>query len=276
MSLNFGVYGTLYKDHIEEIKSLKEHPSVDRVYFEETIAEDLEEEGHPLKDILEKDIDFIMSIGGDGTLLRLMQHTDLPALGVNTGTVGFLTNVEISEVDEALKKIENKEYFLDERFKLDVMLNGEKIGECTNEMVVHSDKVAKLREMEVYYGGNMIDKFRADGLIISTPTGSTCYAMSAGGPIVHPDLDLFVVAPLNPFDMATKPQVVPVEEPVRVKLIEEDKPGLIVLDGRKEHHIDRDDDVAVHPSDNRAKLISFKDNFYDKIKEKLVSKSVFR
>lgn len=276
MSLKIGVYGTIYKDHMDVIKSLKEHPNVEKAYFEETMAEDIEEKGYGLKDILDKDIDFVMSVGGDGTLLKLMQYTDLPALGVNTGTVGFLTNVEISEVDEALKNIEKGNFFLDERSKLDVMLNGEKIGECTNEVVVHSDKVAKLREIEVYYGDNMIDRFRADGLIVATPTGSTCYAMSAGGPIVNPRLDLFVVVPLNPFDMATKPHVVPVDEPVRIKLTEEDKAALIVLDGRGEHHVDRKDEIAVYPSETRAKLISFKDNFYDKIKQKLVSKTVFR
>ncbi|MFP3871723.1 MAG: NAD(+)/NADH kinase [Candidatus Natronoplasma sp.] len=276
MGLKIGVYGKADLDHIEEIRSLRTHPSIERVYYEEVIAEDLGCEGYPLNEMIEKEIDFIMSIGGDGTLLRLMQYTNLPALGVNTGTVGFLTNIEISEVDGALKKIDDGDHFIDERSKLDVMLNEEKIGECTNEVVIHSDKVAKLREMEVYYGSNLIDKFRADGVIIATPTGSTCYAMSAGGPIVNPKLDLFVIVPLSPFDMATKPHIVPTDEPVKVKLTEEDKAGLVVLDGQKTEPFSKKDELEIRPSDDRAKLISFEDNFYDKIKEKLVSKTVFR
>ncbi len=275
MSLRFGVYGLVDEEQVEMLRSLGDHDSVERVYHEKTIAESMSCKGYALEDILDKDIDFIMSIGGDGTLLRLMQHTDLPALGVNTGTVGFLTNLEISDVDDALKKIDHGDHFIDERFKLDVMVKGEKIGECTNEVVVHSDKVAKLREMEIYYGDKLMDKFRADGLIIATPPGSTCYAMSAGGPIVNPNLDVFIVVPITPFDMATKPHVVPVDEPVIVKLKEEGKSGLVVLDGQEEHRIEKDDEVEARPSKNRAKLISFEDNFYDKIKEKLGSKSVF-
>lgn len=275
MSLRFAVYGRADDGHEDKICSLSEHRSVEEVYFEEKIAETLDLDGHPLEEILEIDIDFIMSIGGDGTLLRLMQYTDLPALGVNTGTVGFLTNIELPEVDSALDKIDSDDYFIDERLKLDVLLNGKKVGECTNEMVLFSDEIAKLREMVVHHGANLIDRFRADGVIVATPTGSTCYAMSAGGPIVNPRLEVFIVVPITPFDMATKPHVVPVDEPVKVELTGEDKSGLMVLDGKKEFKVDFKDEINVLPSQNRAKLISFEDNFYDKIKQKLVSKSVF-
>ncbi len=272
MSLKFAVYGLLPEEYAEKIDSLGSHPAVDEIYFENAMAEDLEVDGYSLDEILEKDIDFIMTIGGDGTLLRLMQHTDTPALGVNTGTVGFLTSIEISEIDEALEKIDKDDYFIDERFKLEVRLNGEKMGECTNEAVIHSDKIAKLREIESYYGENKIESFRADGLIISTPTGSTCYSMSVGGPIVNPDLQVFVVVPISPFDIATKPHIVPTEKPMKVHLEEEKKSCLVVLDGQKDFVLSPDDELEVWPSKTKARFIRFEENFYDKIKEKLVSR----
>ncbi|MBS3816952.1 MAG: NAD(+)/NADH kinase [Candidatus Thermoplasmatota archaeon] len=272
MSLKFAVYGLLQEEYSEKISSLRSHPDVEEVYYETAMAEGISEEGYTLEELLKKDLDFIMTIGGDGTLLKLMQSSDVPALGVNTGTVGFLTSIEISEIDEALEKIERGDYFVDERFKLEVDLNGEKVGECTNEVVIHSDKIAKLREIETYYGENKIERFRADGLIVSTPTGSTCYAMSAGGPIVNPDLDVFVVVPISPFDIATKPHVVPTEKPMKVRLGEEEKACMVVLDGQEDFYIDHNDELEIHPSETRAKFIRFEDNFYDKIKEKLVSR----
>lgn len=272
MSLRFAVYGLLPEEHADKIASLDSHPAVEDIYYGNAMAEDLEVEGHSLNKILEKDIDFIMTIGGDGTLLRLMQQTDIPALGVNKGTIGFLTSIEISEIEEALEKINEDDYFIDERFKLEVRLNGEKMGECTNEVVIHSDKIAKLRQIESYYGENKIESFRADGLIIATPTGSTCYSMSVGGPIVNPDLQVFVVVPISPFDIATKPHIVPTEKPMKVHLGEEKKGCLVVLDGQEDFVLSPDDELEVWPSETKARFIRFEENFYDKIKEKLVSR----
>lgn len=272
MSLKFAVYGLRSEEYAEKIVSLDSHPAVEEIYYEETMAKGLEVEGSPLDEILDKDIDFIMTIGGDGTLLRLMQDTDIPALGVNTGMVGFLTSIEISEIDEVLKKIDEEDYFIDERFKLEVRLNGERIGECTNEVVIHSDEIAKLRQIETYYGEKKIEGFRADGLIVSTPTGSTCYSMSAGGPIVNPALQVFVVVPISPFDIATKPHIVPTKKPMKVQLGEEKKSCMVVLDGQKDFAFSPGDELEIGPSKNKARFIRFEDNFYDKIREKLVSR----
>jgi len=270
--MKLAVYGLLPEKYRGEITSIDSHPAVEEVYYEKTMAKDLGVEGYSIDEILEKEIDFIITVGGDGTLLRLMQYTDIPALGVNTGTVGFLTSIEVSEIDDALKKIDEGDYFVDERFKLKVMLNGEKMGECTNEIVIHSDKIAKLRRIETYYGENRIESFRADGLIIATPTGSTCYSMSVGGPIVNPNLQVFVVVPISPYDIATKPHVVPTEKPMKVHLKEEKKSCLVVLDGQKNFVFSPKDELEVLPSETKARFVRFEDNFYDKIKEKLVSR----
>jgi len=272
MSLRFGVYGLADEDVIEEIKPLQDLAVVDEVYFENYLAERLGVKGHSLDEMIEEGIDFVMSVGGDGTLLRLLQTIDIPALGVNTGTVGFLTSTEISDVKRALKKIDQGEYFVDKRMKLDVLLNGEKESECVNEMVVHSDKIAKLREIELIYGDKLIDRFRADGLIISTPTGSTSYGLSSGGPIVHPDLDVFISVPIASFDLDAKPHVLPSNRSVEIRLTEKEKTCLMVMDGQKECIVGKDDTIEVKKSDNRAKFIRFEDDFYEKVKKKLVKR----
>ncbi len=272
MSLRFGVYGLVDKGIIDELSRLEDLQMVDEVYFEKTLAEQLEVAGHSLEEMVEEEIDFVMSVGGDGTLLRLLQIIDIPALGVNTGTVGFLTSTEISEVEDALEKIDRGDYFVDERMKLDVLLNGEKESECVNEMVVHSDKIAKLREIELIYGDKLIDRFRADGLIISTPTGSTSYSLSAGGPIVNPELDVFVSAPIASFDLDAKPHVLPSDRCVEIKLPEKEKTCLMVMDGQKECIVGKDDTIKVKKSDSRAKFIRFENDFYEKVKKKLVKR----
>lgn len=271
--IDIAVFGSVIEDeYIDALKNLNAHPKVDDVYYHENFSEQLDKLSYDMDELLSKEVDFIMSIGGDGTILKLLQVTDKPILGVNTGTVGFLTSVEISDLDKAVDRIENDDYQIDERIKLDVELNGEKVGECANEAVVHTDKIAKIRGFEIWHGDQKVDKFRSDGLIISTPTGSTCYAMSAGGPIVDPYVEAFVIVPISPYELATKPYVVPVDEDIKINLTEKDKSGLMVLDGQKEFLVDDQDELVFKLSDNRAKFISFENDFYERIKKKLVFK----
>ena len=271
--IDIALFGSVVEEkYLSVLKDLEDHPEVGNVYYHKNLADELGKESYDIDEFLSKDFDFIMSVGGDGTILKLLQKTDEPILGVNTGTVGFLTSVEISDLDDALHKIYEGDYYIDERIKLDVILNGEKVGECSNEAVVHTDKIAKIRGFEVWHGDQKVDKFRSDGLIISTPTGSTCYAMSAGGPIVNPYVEAFVIVPISPYELATKPYVVPVDKDIKVNLTEEDKSGLMVLDGQKEFLVDEQDDLVFKLSNNKAKFISFENDFYERIKKKLVFK----
>ncbi len=273
MSLRFGVYGWVDKEIIEEVQNFEDLKMVDKVYFENSLAEQLKVKGHSLDEMTGDDgIDFVMSVGGDGTLLRLLDSIDIPVLGVNTGTLGFLTSTDIFDIKDALKKIDQGDYFVDKRMKLDVFLNGEKERECVNEVVVHSDKIAKLREIELIYGGKLIDRFRADGLIISTPTGSTSYGLSSGGPIVNPELDVFISVPIASFDLDAKPHVLPSDRSIEIRLPEREKTCLMVLDGQKECIVGQEDTIEVKKSDNRAKFIRFEDDFYERVKKKLVKR----
>jgi len=272
VSLTFGVYGLAKPEVIEKLGSLLDHQVVEEIYFEHSLAKQMGVESYTLNEMKDHDIDFVISIGGDGTLLKLMQEVDVPAFGVNTGTVGFLTTSEIEGLKRALERIDEGDYFLDHRMKVDVFLNGDKKGECVNEVVVHSDKIAKLRKIEVLHDGVEIDRFRGDGVIIATPTGSTSYALSAGGPIINPGIDVLMSVPIASFDLDAKPHVLPADGPVEIELLDEEKTCLMVMDGQKECIVDHDDLIEVEKSDKTARFIRFEDDFYSKVKKKLVKR----
>lgn len=273
MTMNFGVYGMVHEeDTTEIIGSLDSHPTAGKIMYHETLAKKLDRKGYTLEEMERADLDFMMTIGGDGTILRLLQRGNFKVLGVNTGRVGFLTSVEFAEMDRALELIDTDRYFIDERIKVKPILNGVEKDECTNEIVVHTDKVAKIRAFEIYQGEKLIDRFRADGLIVSTPTGSTCYSMSAGGPIVDPNVDAFVVVPISPYKLATKPYVVPIDQEIRVVLTEKGKTCLMVLDGQEEFNVNNEDDLRFVKGDGKARFIRFEKDFYKNIRKKLVWK----
>lgn len=272
MSLTFGVFGLVDEEIAKKMRNLEDHEVVEEIYFERSIGEKIGVESYTLEEIKDFDIDFIMSVGGDGTLLKLMQDVDKPALGVNTGTVGFLTTVEIHDLEYSLERIDEGDYFIDKRMKLDVFLNGEKEGECLNEVVVHSDKIAKLREIQMIHQDVEVDRFRGDGVIIATPTGSTSYALSCGGPIINPGLDVILSVPIASFDLDAKPHVLPADAPMKIELKDEEKTCLMVMDGQTECMVDREDEIEIKKSDSIAQLISFDHDFYNKVKKKLVKR----
>ncbi|MFO7992146.1 MAG: NAD(+)/NADH kinase [Thermoplasmata archaeon] len=273
LTINFGVYGIVHEDeNTELIGSLDSHPTSGKVMYHETLAERLDRKGYTLEEMEKANLDFMMTVGGDGTILRLLQSGDFNILGINTGRVGFLTSVELAELDRALELVNTDRYFIDERIKVKPMLNGKQRDECTNEIVVHTDRVAKIRGFEIYQGEKLVDRFRADGLIVSTPTGSTCYSMSAGGPIVDPNVDAFIVVPISPYKLATKPYVVPIDQEIRVKLTEKGKTCLMVLDGQEEFKVSSEDDIRFVKGEDKAKFIRFEKDFYKNIRKKLVWK----
>ncbi len=271
MTLRFGVYGNEHDEKVlDVIGKLDSHPLVDKVMYHKHIADKLDKKGYDLKEIKEAGLDLMMTVGGDGTILRLLQQSDFKILGINTGRVGFLTAVDLPELNDVLLRMDHGDYHIDERIKLKTLLNGEDIGESTNEVVVHTDRVAKIRAFEVHLNDSVVDRFRADGVIVSTPTGSTCYSMSAGGPIIDPRVQAFVIVPISPYKLATKPYIVPTDTEICIKLIEKGKSCLMVPDGQKEHVVNDEDDIRFKIGDTTAKFVRFEHDFYNRIRKKLV------
>src|SRR5207302_11438515 len=133
--------------------------------------------------------DLMLAIGGDGTILRALQLSDAKVLGINSGSLGFLAEVNTDDVEGALDRVARGDYRLEERMRLKVTVDGERLFDCTHEAGVHTAQIAKIRHFEIRLNDQMVERVRADGIIVATPTGSTSYSMSAGGPIVDPHLD---------------------------------------------------------------------------------------
>ncbi len=223
----------------------------------------------PLEDF---DVDFIVVIGGDGTILRVEHKTkrDIPILGVNMGTLGFLTEVEPHETFFAISKLIQGEYYIDERIKLRTYLNGEtSVPDALNEVAVLTGIPGKIIHLRYYIDGGLADEIRADGLIISTPTGSTGYAMSAGGPFVDPRLSVTVIAPLAPIALSSRPMVVPAESRIDVKNMAVTREIVLAIDGQFYTYLPPETEIRIEKSPRRAKFVRFTREIYPKYTSKL-------
>ena len=215
------------------------------------------------------DVDVVLAIGGDGTVLRALQRSAAKVLGINTGSLGFLTEVTAEEFPDALRRLENGAYAVEERGKVQVTVDGKRLYDCTNEAVIHTAHVAKIRDFEVWLNGTLAQRLRADGIIVATPTGSTSYNLSVGGPIVDPHVEALVISAIAPFKPSARATVVPASAQVRVKVVKP-KECLLVLDGQHEVALTGQEDLRFTGSSSRAKLVKFGEDFYRRIEEKLV------
>lgn len=215
--------------------------------------------------------DIVLCIGGDGTVLNA-QHSlsprKIPLLSINMGTVGFLTEVDPENVFECLEKLLNYDFFIEERMQLDVLCDN-KWYTVLNELVIMTSQPAKMLDLRVMVDDEIVDDVRADGLIVSTPSGSTAYSMSAGGPIVDPRVDATIIIPICPFKLNIRPKIVPAESMITVKFLKEGKQGLAVLDGVTTSRFDFLEEIKVKKSDNPAYFVRFKHNFYNNVNSKL-------
>ena len=214
--------------------------------------------------------DVIITIGGDGTILRTLQGTDSPILGINAGVLGFLTEVPPGEAISAVKRVLSSKYRIEERLKLKTVMNGRRLEDATNEAVIHTAHIAKMRHFEISVDGTPATEMRADGLIVATPTGSTCYAMSVGSSIIDPRVDALVIAPIAPFRLSARPFVVPARSKISVT-IKEPRECIMVIDGQCEFDMSGKEKLVFTASDKKARFVSFKDDFYRNLEEKLVA-----
>lgn len=235
------------------------------VILESDLARALGRRGMPLAHMK---ADVVLAIGGDGTILRALQLSDAKVLGINSGSLGFLAEVNAEEVDAYLEKAVRGEYKIEERMRLKVTVDGQRLFDCTNEAVVHTAQIAKIRHFEIRLDEEIVERVRADGVIVATPTGSTSYSMSAGGPIVDPHVDAIIVTAIAPFKPASRPHVFPAHGQVHVRLMKP-KECLLVMDGQHESSLKGSEDVVLTASERRAKLIRFGNDFYRRIEEKL-------
>ena len=225
----------------------------------------------PVNKMREDGVELIISVGGDGTVLRNISKMDdpLPILAVNMGTLGFLVDVD---PEDAIATIENvlAGFKYGERQRLSVQLNGEALPSATNEVVIITAKPAKILTYKISVDEWELGELRADGVVFATPTGSTAYAMSAGGPIIDPRVDAALIVPLAPFKLSSRPWVVPLDSTLRVELTNPEKEAVIVIDGQHTYTIVEHDIITLTKAEHPARFVRTTiSGFYTKVQSKL-------
>lgn len=207
--------------------------------------------------------DLAIVVGGDGTLLnatRVLADHNVPLVGVNLGRLGFLTDISHDNMIEYLSEVLQGNYITEERFLLNstIIRQGEKLNEASafNDVVIHKWNVARMIELETYINGKLVNQQRSDGLIIATPTGSTAYALSAGGPIIHPTLNALLLVPICPHTMSNRPIVVDGNDQIEVVICEHNHDNAqVTCDGQISFGLSSGDRILVKKKPQPIHLI---------------------
>ncbi len=215
--------------------------------------------------------DIAIVIGGDGTILRAAVEcakVNVPALGINLGTVGFLTEVEVAEIEDSLKKLLDGEYTKEKRMLLKATINGEDTCHVLNDIVVSKRDHQQLIHLDLYADDELVYHYKADGLIIATPTGSTGYSISAGGPVVDPKMDLIIATPICAHMLLARSAVLPPDKRLEIRLGRLD--AIISADGLKQRKITCNDVISITKSEYDFELIKIGNgSFYNTLINKL-------
>jgi len=232
-------------------------------------------------DVPYQGMDLVIALGGDGTLLSIAREAavyQLPVLGINLGHLGFLAEIEKHEIEESLFRLCHGQFSIENR----MMLHGEvrrATGEsitfnALNDIVVSRSQSSRLIELKLCVNGEFVDDYKADGMIVATPTGSTAYSMSAGGPILDPAVKSFVITPICPHKLYAKTIVVPDEVEISMTISNRNpRPAVVSSDGLENAEISQGDSLVLRRSDYTARLVKINDNrFYSVLQHKLLGK----
>ena len=217
-------------------------------------------------------IDLLVVLGGDGTLLgiarNITENFSGPILGINIGNLGFLSSIEISDIDIALNKLLNKEYKITDR----MLLSGEIIGskkteqfKALNDIVIAKGTLSRMVKFKIYVDKKLYTTFRGDGLIVATPTGSTAYSFSAGGPFIYPDLEVITITPICPHTKSMQTIVLNGNSTIEIIADNKDEKVFLTMDGQVAVEVNQNDVVKISEHKKRFKLLLFNDYDYFKV-----------
>lgn len=220
-------------------------------------------------------IDLAFSIGGDGTFLKtvsFIRDSQVPILGINTGRLGFLANISSETLEEAMEMVRKKSFEFQLRSLLRIETTRNLFGDenvALNELTVHKKDTSSMITVHAYLDDKYLNSYWADGLIVSTPTGSTAYSLSCGGPIITPGCQVHILTPIAPHNLNVRPVVVPDRMPVRLTVEGRERNYLISLDGQSKS-LKQGEEVIIHKADYMINVIKFEDNnFLDTIRRKM-------
>jgi len=250
---------------------------------EPVIADELAADiGASLQNLHEDEViiksDIMLCLGGDGTFLKCARKVfskKIPILGVNLGNLGFLTEVDKSEIDPAIKRLVNGEFDIEERMMLEttIIRDGKEIMRdiVLNDVVISRGWMSRILHLKTYLNNQFVDLYPGDGLIISTPTGSTAYSLSAGGPIVEPDVSLIIVTPICPHILYSRSFITTGERVLKVLVAETNCHGaMLTVDGQNGYELMGGDNIITKKSSQYLKMIRLSDrNFFDVLRSKI-------
>ncbi len=226
---------------------------------------------------LSESVDLFVVLGGDGTMIRaarLVGERDVPVLGINYGRLGYLAEFRTDELFPALESILAGDYQLDERVMLDVEVmhdDEQRVrGRVLNDVVINKSALARIIEIEARLNNQFVNAFRADGLIVSTPTGSTAYNLSAGGPVIYPSMEAIVITPICPFTLSNRPLVVPDSASIELCIKTQKEEVAITLDGQIGFPLEVTDRVLIKKSSTKFKIVQpVNRNYFEVLRDKL-------
>ena len=286
--MKVAVFTNLYKSYsskhlLSTIKKLR-NKSID-VFLDEKSIENMGKKKYSSFSIyvesfskLDKSFDFVICIGGDGTILRatsFIKNLSIPVIGINTGRLGFLAKIKAIKIDEAINAIINKNYEISERTLVTVLStikNGKtkKLGHALNEISITRKNTTSLITIETKLNDNYLNTYWADGLIIATPTGSTGYSLSCGGPIIMPDSKNLVITPIAPHNLNARPLVIPDNTKISIKISGRENEFFVSLDS-KITTLNNENIISIKKASHTIKMIELeKENFLKTLRDKLL------
>jgi len=224
-----------------------------------------------------EEVDLIITLGGDGTLLgtaRSLARTGIPILGVNLGHLGFLTDLEMADLFPCLERLLRGDYIIEKRMMLSAEVRRERASVANfyalNDVVITKGPLSRIIRLETYVGDEYLATYRADGIIVASPTGSTAYSLSAGGPIVRPDLGVLIVTPICPHTLYARPFILADHELIRIVLKSESPDVMVTIDGQIGFPLQKKDQILVKKADVYTNLVKLRNrSFFEVLRLKL-------
>jgi NAD+ kinase len=229
-------------------------------------------------DTLDKSFDFLVSVGGDGTILRaiiFVKDMGIPIVGINTGRLGFLATIQVNQIEKAIQNIIDGKYKISERSLLSIETSPENdeikvLNFALNEIAVSRKNTTSMITVETYLNDEYLTSYWSDGLIVSTPTGSTGYSLSCGGPVITPDTNSFVLAPIAPHNLSARPLIIPDSTEIQLRVEGREESHLISLDSRIAT-LENGTIIKIKKADFKIKMIDLLDeSFLDTLRKKLL------
>ncbi|MBY0541448.1 MAG: NAD(+)/NADH kinase [Campylobacterales bacterium] len=252
-----------------KIKTLFEESNIN-IYLEDNSANMISLQGYSLEELCQK-VDFLISVGGDGTLLSVVRKSfkfDKAVLGINLGTLGFLTDISMEQLPQFIEDLKKNIYKIDNRMMVEGSVNLNKFV-AFNDIVISRKSISSMIKIDGKIDGKHFNSYYGDGVIISTPTGSTAYNLSVGGPIVYPLTEAFIVTPVAPHSLTQRPLVMPADFEIEFKIID-NQGAVVIVDGQDIYEVEQNQSIKIKIAKKKAKMIHrIQRNYFEVLNEKL-------